>query len=75
MKSSVSYKNCVIRSESFQLEQSSSWIPRYTLMHRDANHEWSGDRSHHDRLDKVFWTEKEADEFALQDAMEWIDRK
>ncbi len=34
------------------------------------------DRSltHHDRLDKVFWTKNEADEFALEDAMRWIDK-
>ncbi len=74
MKSSISYKNCLIRSESFQLTQSSSWIPRYTLTRQDTNSKWNGAPSHHDRLDKVFWTENEADEFALQDAMWWVDK-
>ena len=74
MKRSISYKNCLIRSESFQLAQSSSWIPRYTLTRQDTNSEWKGAPSHRDRLDKVFSTENEADEFALQDAMRRIDK-
>jgi hypothetical protein len=74
MKDSVAYKNCVIRGESFQLAQSSSWIPRYTLTRRGTNSERNGVRSHHDRLDKVFLTEKEADDFALREAMERLDR-
>jgi len=74
MKSSISYKNCLIRSESFQLMQSNSWIPRYSLMRQDTDNKRDGAPSHHDRLDKVFWTENEADEFALQDAMQWVDR-
>jgi hypothetical protein len=73
MKSSISYKNCLIRGESFQLTQSSGWIPRYTLTRQDARNKWNGTPSHHDRLDQVFWTENEADKFALQDAMRWID--
>jgi hypothetical protein len=74
MTSSISYKNCLIRSESFQLARNGSWVPRYTLTLRDTNNKWNGTPSHHDRLDKVFWTEQEADEFALQEAMEWIDQ-
>ena len=74
MKRDISYKNCLIRSESFQLTQSSSWIPRYILRRQNSNAEGNGAPSHHDRLDKVFWTENEADEFALEDAMRWIDR-
>jgi hypothetical protein len=73
MKSSISYKNCLIRGESFQLTQSSGWIPRYTLTRQDARNKWNSTPSHHDRLDQVFWTENEADKFALQDAMRWID--
>jgi len=74
MKSIISYKNCLIRGESFQLAQSSGWIPRYTLMLQGTSSDWTGAHSHHDRLDKVFWTEREADEFALQDAIQWIDK-
>ena len=73
MKPSLSYKNCLIRTESFQVAQSSSWIPRYILMRQSTDGNSSGEPSHRDRLDKVFWTENEADEFALQDAVEWID--
>ncbi|HTN72482.1 MAG TPA: hypothetical protein VMO00_15490 [Methylomirabilota bacterium] len=74
MKNVISYKNCLIRSESFQLTESSSWIPRYTLTHQDPKSEWNGAPSQHDRLDKVFCTENEADEFALQDAIRRIDK-
>ena len=74
MKSIISYKNRLIRGESFQLTQSSNWIPRYTLTLQGASNHQNGALSHHDRLDKVFRTENEADEFALQDAMRWIDQ-
>ena len=74
MKSMLSYKNCLVRGESFQLAQTSSWIPRYSLTLQGANSSPLGALSHHDRLDQVFRTENEADEFALQDAMRWIDQ-
>ena len=74
MKSSLSNKNCLIRGESFQPAQSSGWIPRYALTLQGAQSNWQGALSHHDRLDKVFWTEREADEFDLHDAMRWIDK-
>jgi hypothetical protein len=73
MKSSISYKNCLIRSESFQRETKGSWIPQYTVTGQDAK-KTSGVPSHHAQLDKTFWSENEADEFALQDAMHWIDK-
>lgn len=74
MKRILSYKNCLVRGESFQLAQSSNWIPRYSLTLQGANSNSQGALSHHDRLDQVFCTENEADEFALQDAMRWIDQ-
>jgi hypothetical protein len=74
MKRNISYKNCLIRSESFQLTQSSSWIPRYILTGGNHASERNDNPSCHDRLDKVFCTENEADEFAVQDAMRRIDR-
>ena len=74
MKSSLAYKNCLIHIESFQLTHSSGWIPRYTLMHQDTESEWNAAPSCRDRLDKVFWSKDEADEFALEDAMQWIDK-
>ena len=74
MKSKVSYKNCLIHSESFQLRQSGSWIPRYALTRPNSDGASNATPSHHDRLDKVFWTEGEADAFALHDAMQWVDK-
>jgi hypothetical protein len=73
MKRYTSYKNCLIFSESFQLSQSSSWIPRYALTRQEPNLQADASPSHHDRLDKVFGTESEADQFALEDAMHRID--
>ena len=74
MKGNISYKNCVIRGESFQLAQSSGWIPRFTLMRQDSDKKSDDPPSYHDRLDKVFWTKNEADEFALQEAIRCIDQ-
>ena len=36
--------------------------------------ESDGTLTHHDRLDKVFWTKNEADAFALNDAIQWLDK-
>ena len=68
MKSSLAYKNCLIYIESFQLTQSSGWIPRYTLTRQDEI------PSGRHRLDKTFLSKDEADKFALEDAMHWIDQ-
>jgi hypothetical protein len=68
MNSSLAYKNCLIHIESFQLTHSSGWVPRFTLTRQDDV------PSGRDRLDKVFLSKDEADEFALEDAMQWIDR-
>ncbi len=73
MKSKMSYKNCLIHSESFQLGQSGSWIPRYALTRLNTDSASNATPSHHDRLDKVYRTEGEADAFALSDAMQWVD--
>jgi hypothetical protein len=73
MKNSICYKNCLIRGESFQLATGSGWIPRYTMTRQDAENKKNGTSWQHDRLDQVFWSEIEADKFALQDAMRWID--
>ncbi len=73
MKNTVPYKNCLIRCESFQWAESSGWVPRYALMCPAVGSRRSGMRAFHDRLDEVFGTEHEADKFALQDAMRWIN--
>lgn len=73
MKHAISYKNYLIRGESFQPTQSSGWIPRYVLQREPPNADADPSPSGHDRLDKAFGSETEADEFAVQDAKSWID--
>jgi len=73
MKNSLSYKNCVIQGESFQLAQNNGWIPRYSLARPGADKRSTAAPLHYDRLDQVFCTEDEADSFALQEAVRWID--
>ena len=68
MQNSFPYRNCLIHIESFQLTHNSGWIPRFTLTREDDV------PSCRDRLDKAFWSKDAADEFALEDAMQWIDR-
>jgi hypothetical protein len=71
MKSSISYKSCLIRGESFQREKNGTWIPQYTLTRQDKGNEFP---SHQYQLNEIFLTEGEADDFAVQKAMEWIDK-
>jgi hypothetical protein len=73
MKQSISYKNCLIQSQSFQLAINTSWIPQFTVTPGTMRNAIGARPTHHARLDQVFWSETEADEFALQDAMRWID--
>ena len=73
MKHDISYKNYLIRGESFQPAQSSGWIPRYVLQHANLSADADPSPVRHDRLDKAFGSETEADKFAVQDAKSWID--
>jgi hypothetical protein len=73
MKSSISYQNCLIRGESFQRENNGRWVPQYTLRRQDTKNRGSDFPSHQAQLDKTFPTENAADDFALQEAMKWID--
>jgi len=73
MKSDISYKNYRIRGKSFQPTQSSGWIPRYVLQCANPGAGSGDSPSSHDRLDKAFASAAEADDFAVQDAMKWID--
>jgi hypothetical protein len=74
MKSSISYQNCLIRGESFQRETNGKWFPQYTLRRHDIKNKVSDFLSHQAQLDKTFPTENAADDFALQEAMKWIDK-
>ncbi len=73
MNHAISYKNYLIRGESFQPTQSSGWIPRYVLQRVIPSVDAAPSPLSHDRLDKAFACENEADEFAVQDAKSWID--
>ena len=73
MKSKVTYRNWLIYRDSFRLERMGRWIPHYTLTRKGAKNKPSSVATHHAQLKANFWSENEADEFALQDAMRWID--
>ncbi len=74
MRISTAYKNCLIRGESFQREKNGKWIPQYTLTRQNKVDKTKGFPSQQYQLNEAFETEVEADEFALQRAMEWIDK-
>ena len=74
MKSSISYKSCLIRGESFQPKKDGAWVPQYTLRRQDTKNQVSDFLSHQAQLDKTFPTESAADDFALQEAMKLIDK-
>jgi hypothetical protein len=73
MKSSISYKSCLIRGESFQPKKGGEWVPQYTLRRQDTKNKLSDFLSHQAQLDKTFPRESAADHLALQEAMKWID--
>jgi hypothetical protein len=50
------------------------WVPQYTLRRQDTKNQVSDFLSHQAQLDKTFPTESAADDFALQEAMKWIDK-
>ena len=74
MKHDIPYKNYLIRGESFQPTQSSGWIPRYVLQRANLIVGADDLPLSHDRLDKAFGSKSEADDFAVQDAKNWIDK-
>jgi len=73
MKHDIPYKNYHIRGESFQPTPSSGWIPRYVLQRANPSNGACDSPVSRDRLDKAFGSESEADDFAVQDAKNWID--
>jgi hypothetical protein len=74
MKSSISYKSCLIRGESFQPKKDGVWVSQYTLRRQNTKNQVSDFLSHQAQLDRTFPTESAADDFALQEAMKWIDK-
>jgi hypothetical protein len=74
MKCCISYQNFLIRGESFQRETNGKWVPQYTLRRQHTKNKVSDFLSHQAQLNKAFRTENAADDFALQEAMKWIDK-
>ncbi len=69
------YKNYIIRSESFQREKNGVWIPQYTVTHREAASRKIDFPSHQYQFNQGYTTEHEADEFAVLMAQTWIDKR
>jgi hypothetical protein len=74
MKSSISYKNCLIRGESFQREKHGTWIPQYSLVRHKTGSKGHDFPSYQYQFEEAFPTEGEADTYAQQKAKEWIDK-
>ena len=74
LKSSISYKNCLIRGESFQREKNGTWVPQYTVTCQKPKNTGNHFPSQQYQLSEIFPTEDEANNFALQKAMEWVDQ-
>ena len=74
MRKDTPYKNYLIRGESFQREKNGSWIPRYTVTRQDAPTKPFDYPSHQYQLHHACGTEREADEFAVRKAQDWIDK-
>jgi len=74
MRTDTPYKNYLIRGESFQREKNGSWIPQYTVTRQDAPTKPLDYPSHQYQLQHACGTEREADEFAVRKAQDWIDK-
>ncbi len=74
MKNSIPYRDYLIRGESFQREKNGTWIPQYTLTRQNTGSKGKDFPSQQYQFNEVFPTESEANEFALQKAMEWINK-
>jgi hypothetical protein len=66
MKRSISYENCFIRGQSFQREKNGLWIRQCNLPRHETGNKGAGFRSQQYQLNDVFRTEKEADDFVLE---------
>jgi hypothetical protein len=73
MRSATSYKCWVISGESFQREKDGPWVSQYFAV-QDQDGKGYSFPSQQYQLNDVFWTEDEADDFALFRAREWIDK-
>ena len=73
MKSSTTYRSWLIRSGSFRVERNGPWIPQYSLTCQGTDGKGNDAKTHRVECTTTFRGENDADEFALQDAIRWID--
>lgn len=74
MKLTAVYKNYLIVGESFQREKNGSWVSQYTLTREKSAGNGNDFPSHQYQLNAIFQTERGADEYAVQQAQQWIDK-
>lgn len=74
MKQATPYKNYLIHAESFQRQTNGTWVPQYTVTRQDAATEQRDYPSHQYQFNHSYLTEREAHEFALARARDWIDK-
>jgi hypothetical protein len=70
----IIYKDYLILGESFQREEHGTWVPQYRVTRQDAATEKKEYPSHQYQFNHAYGTEREADEFAVQKARDWIDK-
>jgi len=73
VKNGISYKNCLIRAESFQREKNGTWLAQYNVVRQEGGGKGTGFPSSQYQFDTTFPTEGEADAYAVGRAMEWVD--
>ena len=54
--------------------ENGKWVPQYTLRRQHTKNKVNDFLSYQAQLNKAFPTENAADDFALQEAMKWIDK-
>jgi len=74
MRSSISYKNYLIRLESFQREEKGTWVPQYYLARQSIGSNETDFPSQQYQFNEALQSADEADDFALSKAMKWIDK-
>ena len=74
MSSRISYKNYLIRLESFQREENGKWIPQYYFARQNIDSTDTDFPSQQYQFNEALQSEAEANDFALHKAMEWIDK-
>ena len=72
MKKAV-YKDYLILAESFQREEKGAWVPQYTATRQDGAATTAGFPVQQYQFNHSYCTEREADQFALRYAQQWID--